>query len=332
MAEDLPFLVVRREEAQHIAMPRPAIEVAFIVKDHILGAFNLAQADQFDIGQLVVVGVGRCRVVHLQRRQGEIGGRDIDLGQNLQPVLQPFHVDRHRHQQQQTQNQRIGPRPQAKPQQRALDHDHDQRAQKPLGDRPAPAAKADPAQNRRRQGRHFQPDAGIGARSPQPCRIKQPGGSGERARNHIGQEHGLADRNPGIVGRASRSADRLNAPADAKPGQHHMGQNAQDHCAEKAEGQAQNTAFANEIPGFGGAGRAGHHHLIFQNQRVECGAHHDQGDKRGQKRPQAQVTDQESIQGTDQGPYRQRRQNDHRQRQHQGVEHRQRAECRQRKG
>ena len=58
MREDLGAPVVGREETDDLAMARAAIEIVVAVEHHVLGAFELAEADVFGVGDPVVQRIG----------------------------------------------------------------------------------------------------------------------------------------------------------------------------------------------------------------------------------------------------------------------------------
>ena len=51
MAKHFRRLVVRAKESNDVAMARAGIEVAFLVQDHVLWAFDLTQADRTRLAQ-----------------------------------------------------------------------------------------------------------------------------------------------------------------------------------------------------------------------------------------------------------------------------------------
>ena len=61
MGEDFAMLEVRAGEADDVAVAGAAVEPVLPVQDHVLGAFDLVQADRFGIDQAIVLGEGRCR-------------------------------------------------------------------------------------------------------------------------------------------------------------------------------------------------------------------------------------------------------------------------------
>ena len=106
MGEDLLPGIVRREEAHDVAGAVADIDVVVVVEDDVLRPVDAVEADRLDRTQPVVERIGRIAVRGGRGRQLGIGWRHIDLRQELVPVLQPAHVDRHRRQQHHAEQQR----------------------------------------------------------------------------------------------------------------------------------------------------------------------------------------------------------------------------------
>ena len=106
MGEDLLPRVVGREEAHDVAGAVADIDVVVLVEDDVLRPVDAVEPDRLDRPQPVVQRIGRIALRRGRGRQLRIGRRDIDLRQELVPVLQPAHVDRHRRQQDHAEQQR----------------------------------------------------------------------------------------------------------------------------------------------------------------------------------------------------------------------------------
>ena len=167
--------IVGREEAHDVAGAVADIDVVVLVEDDVLRPVDPVEPDRLDRTQPVVQRIGRVALRGRRRRQFGIGRRHIDLRQELLPVLQPAHVDRHRRQQHQAEQQRAAAAGHAEAHQ-AVDHDHhDDRADDRLGGRAAAAAEAVAAEHGCGQRRDLEADAGIGAGAAQPRREENAG-------------------------------------------------------------------------------------------------------------------------------------------------------------
>ncbi|MPL88390.1 hypothetical protein SDC9_34410 [bioreactor metagenome] len=332
MGEDLGAGVVRCEEAHDLAMPGAAIEVVVGVEDHVLGPLERAQPDMLGCGEAVVQRIGRARMrlgrlglAHLQ-----IDRRDIDLVQHLVAVLQPADVDGDGDGQHDAQDHLVGAGAIAQANEPVRHHQHDHRAHQPLDHRAAPAAEGIAADDRRGEGEDLEPGAGARPRARQPAGDQEPRRARAQAGEDIGQEHRAPDLDAGVMRRAARAADGEDMPADAGAGQGDMGDERQQPGRDHRHRQPGEGAVADEVPRI----RAGEGHLDrgaeLHHQDVEDGAADDEGDKRGQKRPQPQEADEIAVDRAEDRAGRQRRQEGRPDRQAEDEERSHRGEGRQR--
>ena len=290
MGIDLMRLVVGRGKADDIAVACAAIEVIVVVEDDILGGFDIGKADDLDVLQPVVegeggagIGAGGCRLGQL-----DIGGRDVDLVEQLVAVLQPAHIDEDGEDQGEAEHHRSRTGIEAEAQ-HAIGHDeHDDGADQCLDDRAAAAAEAVAAEHGRCQSRNLQPHAGIGAGAGKAGGVDRIGGADRAA-------HGQAD----IVRRTARTADGHQPPAGPRTRQQDMADDGDDDQHAEGEGNAKEAAEAHQIPGVRLVKTHRHRLGVFQQQHVDDRTHDDQRHQRGEKGTQPQITDENAVEQAD---------------------------------
>jgi len=223
MREHFRALMIGAEEAHDVAMARAAIEIVVAIEDDVLRPFDLAEADDLDGAQAVVEHIRRAGCVDLRRRrQRQIGGRDIDLGQDAVAVLLPAHVDEDGEQEDHAEDRRGYRTADAEIDQAVGQHEHEQAANDGLGDRAAAAADGGAAEHGGGQRLNLQADAGVGSRAAEAGREQEAGQRAHGARRDIGEEHHEAHIDAGIEGRAPRPADGRQPPAGPHARQHQM--------------------------------------------------------------------------------------------------------------
>ena len=175
----------------------------------------------------------------------------------------------------------------------------DDRAHQRLADRAAPAAEAVAAEQRRRHDREFEADAGVGADAGKPRRVKHAGEAGEHAGDDIGQAHRAPHRDAGVVGRATRSADRRDAPADAQPGHDEWPTIAMTIRTTKTDRHAEDRSGPDEVEGVGLDVARSDLHRVDLQQELDDGSYQRQHDERRQERAQPQKPIKQAIDQSD---------------------------------
>ena len=170
-----------------------------------------------------------------------------------------------------------------------------------LADRASTAADAVAAKQRGRDRGEFEAEAGVRAGAGKPRCIKHAAETRQHARDDIGQADGGPHRDAGVVGRAPRSADRDDAPADAQPSKNDMRDDRHDSQNHEADRRAQDRSRADKIPGVGIHVARSDPHGIVLKQKLDYRAYERQHDERGQERAQPEKPDQEAVDQPDQG-------------------------------
>ena len=304
-ARRLPCLtVIGREEADDLALPDAAIEIVVLVENDVFGTVDLAEADDLDVAKAVVHRVGR------RRSGGE--GRRAAAAPDRPATHRPWRADcaaicpsarRWRSRTAAPSRPPSTTRRSASPSLtsplvnsetmiapiRAL----------PIEPRPPPTLL--PPSSAAVTDRELEADAGVRAGAGKPRRVERAGEAGEQAGDDIGQAHRAPHGDAGVVGGATRSADRHDAPADAQPGQDDLRDDRRSTTrTSDAERRAQHRSGADKVPGRRLHVARSDLHGIDLQQQLDDRPNERQHDERGQERAQPQKADEQAVDQADQ--------------------------------
>ena len=225
MGKDLRFLVIGSEEADDFAVPCAAVQVVIPVKDHVFRAFELAKANVFCRGNLVVEGVGRDRI-----GQGRLGfshtmidRRHIHLIQNLMSVLKPANVQHNGGSQHEPQHHLVCAGSIPQPDEAIVHDENDDGTHDALGNGAAPTPQTVAANHGRRERQNFEIKPGTGASAAQAAGNQETRNAGTNAGNDIGHEDCFAHADARVMGRAAGAANRQHVKSGARACKRNMG-------------------------------------------------------------------------------------------------------------
>ena len=183
-----------------------------------------------------------------RRRQGMIGGSDIDLADDAGAVLLPADIDHRGDQKNCGHRHAIDAAPRVQGRQAVGDQEDDQHADRRFRHRSLAAAQRNAAEHRGRQHDDFEADADVAADGTEPRRKEQRADAGQHAARDIAERDRPPHRDAGIVGRAARAADRRDVPSRAQPGHEDVAEYRDREVDQRHARNAEEIAAADEIP------------------------------------------------------------------------------------